>query len=31
MAFDISEDELPIFQAETEDHLTTLEDGPCKA
>ena len=27
MAFDISEDELPIFQAETEDHLTTLEDG----
>lgn len=27
MAFDISEDELPIFQAETEDHLTILEDG----
>lgn len=27
MPFDISEDELPIFQAETEDHLTTLEDG----
>jgi len=27
MAFDISEDELPIYQAETEDHLTTLEDG----
>ena len=27
MVFDISEDELPIFQAETEDHLTTLEDG----
>ncbi len=27
MAFDISEDELPIFQAETDDHLTTLEDG----
>lgn len=27
MAFDISEDELPIFQAETEDHLNTLEDG----
>ncbi len=27
MPFDISEDELPIFQAETEDHLTILEDG----
>jgi len=27
MVFDISEDELPIFQAETEDHLNTLEDG----
>lgn len=27
MSFDISEDEITIYQAETEDHLTTLEDG----
>lgn len=27
MPFDISEDEITIYQAETEDHLTTLEDG----
>ena len=30
LTFDISPDEMPLFMAETEDHLQVLEEGLVK-